>query len=425
MESAPLLSRSSGKPASTQKAENFSMMSVVAGAVIVANLFVIAAVIPYTWKPVANSPSMAAVLEGKGVEQLSIKSAEQKAIMWGVFKHTYGKFYESEQEEQTRFGNFLKNLERIDEMNFASPHATFGITAFADIDHAAYISAPSILETDHFLSQLASGADDGTSALAKSLGYSPTINEEEERDLGSLPDSWDWRDFNKVTEVKNIGTTCEASWAVTAVEDLEGSWAIDNDIDAIPLSVQEVASCEKPDTDDGCAPGGEPSHAFGFMIHVNGVESQEEYPIEIEEDTETMPECKTDDLSSFTNSASIESWEVLKSSSNTQVKGHLVDIGPLAVMLNRNQILHYTGGIDVASDCDASHLNHSMLLVGYNKDESGKLYWILKGSYGASWGDDGYYKIYASDGACGVTKLVTHSRVMPLEQPRPNLGWWE
>ena len=70
--------------------------------------------------------------------------------------------------------------------------------------------------------------------------------------------------------------------------------------------------------------------------------------------------------------------------------------GPVAVAIEADQYAFqgYTGGI-ITHGC-GSKLDHGVLAVGY-----GEGYILVKNSWGASWGVDGYVKM--APGQCGVT----------------------
>jgi C1A family cysteine protease len=65
----------------------------------------------------------------------------------------------------------------------------------------------------------------------------------------------------------------------------------------------------------------------------------------------------------------------------------------------------YTGGVLTSEAC-GTNLDHGVLIVGYG-EESGIPYWLVKNSWGPSWGEGGYIKIERSDstndpGICGI-----------------------
>jgi len=81
-----------------------------------------------------------------------------------------------------------------------------------------------------------------------------------------------------------------------------------------------------------------------------------------------------------------------------------LQLGPVAIAVDALHLQLYFGGI-IKHLCGTS-LDHGVLLVGYGTD-SGTDYWLVKNSWGASWGESGYFRVERDDskdgkGLCGV-----------------------
>ena len=83
---------------------------------------------------------------------------------------------------------------------------------------------------------------------------------------------------------------------------------------------------------------------------------------------------------------------------------------PTSVLVEADRAVfqQYTSGIFDSTACGTS-LDHATLVVGYGS-EAGQEYWIMKNSWGAYWGDQGYIKILISDGAgiCGIQLMPVY-----------------
>jgi len=83
-----------------------------------------------------------------------------------------------------------------------------------------------------------------------------------------------------------------------------------------------------------------------------------------------------------------------------------IEQGPVSVTVDAEQtgFMHYTGGIVDSSACPETSLDHAITAVGYGT-ENGQQYYIVRNSWGTSWGEEGYIRIATStfgSGVCGI-----------------------
>ncbi|XP_040971731.1 senescence-specific cysteine protease SAG12 [Gossypium hirsutum] len=85
---------------------------------------------------------------------------------------------------------------------------------------------------------------------------------------------------------------------------------------------------------------------------------------------------------------------------------------PVAVALDSSGygFQFYSGGV-YGGPC-RTELNHDVTVVGYGTSEDGIKYWLVKNSWGKSWGESGYMRIkrdvHSKKGLCGIAKTPSY-----------------
>ncbi|XP_057501376.1 cysteine protease RD19A-like isoform X2 [Actinidia eriantha] len=299
-----------------------------------------------------------------------------------LFKRKFGKSYATKEEHEYRFSVFKTNLRRARRHQKLDPSAVHGVTRFSDI-------TPAEFRRNHLgLKRLRLPSD------ANKAPILPTEN---------LPVDFDWRDRGAVTAVKNQGS-CGSCWSFSTTGALEGANFLATG-KLVSLSEQQLVDCdhecdpEEPGSCDSGCNGGLMNSAFEYTLKAGGLMQEEDYPY-----TGTdRGTCKFDKTKI---AASVANFSVV-SLDEDQIAANLVKNGPLAVFMQT-----YVGGVSCPYIC-SKRLDHGVLLVGYGSSGYApirlkeKPYWIIKNSWGESWGENGYYKICQGRNVCGVDSMVS------------------
>jgi cathepsin L len=227
----------------------------------------------------------------------------------------------------------------------------------------------------------------------KLLGYKYVEREVEPELLPTddLADEVDWRTKGAVTPVKNQGQ-CGSCWAFSTTGSVEGAMFLSTG-KLESYSEQQLVDCSKQ---NNACQGGLMDYAFKY-IETAPLMQETEYPYTAKKGT-----CKYVESKGVGKVKAFK--DVSKDSTGDQLKAAVAK-GPVSVAIQANQMSFqgYHSGI-IEHGC-GSQLDHGVLAVGYGTAE-GPLgrdftYFIVKNSWGPSWGDNGYVKI--SHSQCGIT----------------------
>jgi len=87
--------------------------------------------------------------------------------------------------------------------------------------------------------------------------------------------------------------------------------------------------------------------------------------------------------------------------------------GPVSVAINVVfDFQFYSSGVYDSSSCssDPQQLNHGVVVVGFDNTAS-KPFWIVRNSWGASWGEQGYIRMAKGKNLCGIADNASYPRV--------------
>ncbi|XP_021728546.1 zingipain-2-like [Chenopodium quinoa] len=293
----------------------------------------------------------------------------------------YGRVYKDEIEKEKRFNIFKTNVEYIDNFNANASNKlyTLGTNAFTDLTTEELIATHTGIKKQF---------------ISESMSTRTTQFRHENLTDDDILPSIDWREHGAVMGVKDQGL-CGSCWAFSAVAAVEGLNKIKTG-QLISLSEQELLDCVK---DYGCG-GGEMTKSFTFIQQNKGISTEAEYPYQ-----DTQSQCQARTLGS--NAVTIDGFQRVPNDESALMKA--VSQQPVAVCIDIHGIdfRHYSNSI-YNGDCGRDNINHAVTVVGYGTDTNGTDYWVLKNSWGESWGENGYMRIIRGQNKCGITSYASY-----------------
>ena len=203
----------------------------------------------------------------------------------------------------------------------------------------------------------------------------------------------DWRTKGVVTGVKTQGQ-CESDYAFSATGVMEAAWGISKG-QLVSLSEQQLIDCDA--ANNGCS-GGSTVRSLEYVIAHHGITTEQAYPYTAVEST-----CKTS-----TAVVTIASLSRPTPGDESALEEFVAGKAPVSAVLRIDSSAwdNYSGGIfDPAAGTPIPPRYVAVLIVGY--DLLGATpYWIVKASYGTSWGNQGYAFVQRGQNALGIANFI-------------------
>lgn len=173
--------------------------------------------------------------------------------------------------------------------------------------------------------------------------------------------------------------------AFSTAETVESTIAIATGKPPLVLSEQELVDCLPNPKQCGGTGGCEGATQWlGFdYVSKNGMASEAGYPY-----TAADGQCKQ--FTPVVHPGVIGSFVRIPPNNYSALMNAVVNVGPIAISAAAEPWQTYESGV-FSSDCGAD-VDHAIQLVGFGTD-GGSDYWLVRNSWGGSWGEDGYIRI--------------------------------
>jgi len=276
----------------------------------------------------------------------------------------------------TRYAIFKKNYDIVEKNNAENNGMRLGLNKFADLESSEFA---------RYYLGVRLHADTEFSFTESSA---PVVG---------LPASLDWNAKGAVTPIKNQ-EQCGSCWSFSTTGSTEGCHFIKTGT-LVGLSEQNLMDCSTSYGNNGCD-GGLMTDAMQYIISNKGIDTEASYPYTAEDGTCHFKKDKIGaTLASFTN---------VKTGDENDLQAK-ANVGPVSVAIDasQNSFQLYESGVYYEPACSSTQLDHGVLVAGWGVSGSSD-YWLVKNSWGTSWGIEGYIWMSRNrNNNCGIATMAT------------------
>jgi cathepsin L len=294
---------------------------------------------------------------------------------WMAF---HGKDYKSVYEYNYRMAVYKSNLDFIENHNRQNLGFTVAMNQFGD------------LTLEEFVQLYLGMKVDATNLAQKNIHSTP--------DFQAGDNTVDWRTKGAVTPIKDQGQ-CGSCWAFSTTGSVEGAW-FQKKGSLVSLSEQNLVDCSSAQGNMGCD-GGLMDSAFDYIIQNAGIDTESSYKY-----TARDGNCK---FNKANVGATMTSYKDVQSKSEPSLTSAITQ-QPVSVAIDaaHSSFQFYSSGVYYEKQCSSTSLDHGVLAVGYGT-QSGSDFYIVKNSWGTSWGNQGYIWMSRNkNNNCGIATMSSY-----------------
>jgi cathepsin L len=225
-----------------------------------------------------------------------------------------------------------------------------------------------------------------------------------------IPEHISWRHLKTADHVRDQGS-CGSCWAIATVSVLEAHYEIysANGGPTRTFSPQQTLECTPNPQECGGTGGCQGATVELGMAWIlkNGVGTDDDVPYTAQDGScpgansegvdSSQVLAKADPVETVNAGSSfgLMAWQTLQSNVDYPLAHALATYGPVAVSAAASGWFEYSGG--VFDGCQHDYIvDHAIVAYGYGKEGNNK-YWLIRNSWGADWGEEGFIRLLRHD----------------------------